>query len=170
MGDGEQGRDKDFTAYASSRMPAMRSFAFLLCGDWSSADDLVQTAFLRLYRAWARAAKVEQLDAYTRRIIVRVFLDERRRPWRRERVTAVLPETAAAELPLVDQLVIRAALAAVPPRQRAALVLRFYSDLPVEQIAEVLGCSPGTVKSQTARGLAALRRELERQDYAVGRR
>jgi RNA polymerase sigma-70 factor (sigma-E family) len=160
VADGRPGRDEEFAAYYAARGAAMRGTAYLLCGDWHLAEDLTQTAFAKLYLAWSRISRREAIDAYVRRVIVRAFLDERRRPWRRERVTA--PDGGAFEQSrndpeVVERLAIQAALAAVPPRQRATLVLRYWADLSVEETAQVLGCSAGTVKSQTARGLATLR-------------
>jgi RNA polymerase sigma factor (sigma-70 family) len=105
-----------------------------------------------------------------RRTLVRVFLDERRRPWRRERPTAEFvdldPGAPAGTDRVDDRLILRRALAAVPARQRAVVVLRFWEDLSVEETAELLGISAGTVKSQAARGLATLRRRLSVPDNA----
>jgi RNA polymerase sigma-70 factor (sigma-E family) len=154
-------RDDEYTAYVSARLTWLHKVAFLLCQDWTRADDLVQITITRLYVHWRRASAVDNLDGYTRTILVRVFLAEQRTGWRR-RVTALrhLPDTAtiAADPDLAMDL--RTALAALAPRQRAAVILRFYCDLSIEQTADVLSCSTGTVKSQTARALAILRREL----------
>jgi RNA polymerase sigma-70 factor (sigma-E family) len=152
-------RDQAFTDYFASRSNVMRGTAFLLCGDWHRAEDLVQTTFVKLYRAWNRVAERDTMDAYTRQILVRTYLDEARRGFFfREKVTAerterVAPPAGSTE----DRLVLLHALAAVPPRQRAALVLRFWEDLSVDETAKAMGCSTGTVKSQTSRGLDALR-------------
>lgn len=137
----------------------MRGTAYLLCGDWYRAEDLVQTAFVKLYRAWNRIAGHHTLDAYTRQILVRTFLDEARRGFfHREQVTDSTPDSAApAEGSTEDRLVLLQALTKVPARQRAVLVLRYWDDLSVEQTAQAMNCSTGTVKSQAARGLAALR-------------
>jgi RNA polymerase sigma-70 factor (sigma-E family) len=155
-------RDEAFGAYVAGRAAAMRSTAYLLCGDWHHAEDLVQMAFTKLYLAWNRVARHEVLDAYMRRIVVRCYLDELRRGWRRERATATLPDTLeAAQGNPDDRVMLLRALAAVPPRQRAVLVLRYWEDLDIDATARVLGCSPGTVKSQTNRGLATLRGLLD---------
>lgn len=152
-------RDKGFTEYFANRASAFLGTAFLLCGNWHRAEDLVQTTFLKLYRAWHRIGGHEVLDAYTRQILVRTFLNERRGGFfRREEVTdertdQVAPAAGSPE----DRVVLLHALATLPPRQRAALVLRFWEDMSVEETARVLDCSAGTVKSQTARGLANLR-------------
>lgn len=152
-------RDQGFTDYFASRSSAMRGTAFLLCGDWHRAEDLVQTTFVKLYRAWSRIEARHAMDVYTRQILVHTYLDEARRGFFfREKVTAEQTERMAppAGSP-EDRLVLLHALAGVPPRQRAALVLRFWEDLSVDETAKAMGCSTGTVKSQTARGLDALR-------------
>jgi len=152
-------REQEFTDYFASRSGALRGTAYLLCGDWHRAEDLVQTSFVKLYRAWNRVAARDTLDAYTRQILVRTFLDENRRGFFfREKPTAQHAEASAppAGSP-EDRLVLLHALGSVPPRQRAALVLRYWEDLSIEDTARALGCTEGTVKSQTARGLDALR-------------
>lgn len=152
-------RDGPFTDYFASRASAMRGTAYLLCGDWHRAEDLVQTTFVKLYRAWHRIGGHQALDAYTRQILVRTFLDETRRGFfHRERPTAEQTERfEPAAASVEDRMVLLRALARVAPRQRAALVLRYWEDMSVEDTAKVLHCSAGTVKSQTARGLEALR-------------
>jgi RNA polymerase sigma-70 factor (sigma-E family) len=152
-------RDEDFCAYASGRLPALRRTAFLLCGDWNQVDDVVQTTLLRLYVSWDRVARREAMDAYARTTVVRAVLEPRRRlSWRKERSTHPLPDVAAPESSSTeDRLVLLEGLRRISPGQRAVLVLRFWEDLDVEQTAAVMGCSTGTVKSQTAKGLAALR-------------
>jgi RNA polymerase sigma-70 factor (sigma-E family) len=152
--------DPEFDAYFRARRDAVRRTAFLLCGDWHRADDHAQAAFVALHRHWRRIRDRSALDAWMRRTLVRSIVDESRRPWRRERSTAELLSTAAADGPadgVATRHVLVDGLRAVPPRQRAVLVLRFLEGLDVAATAEVLGCTPGTVKSQTAHGLAALR-------------
>jgi RNA polymerase sigma-70 factor (sigma-E family) len=156
-------REAEYTDYIRGHLPWLRRVAYLLCQDWQQADDLVQTAITRLYTHWGRARNAASIDAYTRTILIRAFLAERRSAWIR-RVSLFpaypeLPGTPAADHETLLDL--RAALASLPPRQRATLVLRFYCDLPVDQTAAELGCTPGTVKSQTAKGLSALRRALD---------
>jgi RNA polymerase sigma-70 factor (sigma-E family) len=152
-------RDKGFTEYFASRANAFRGTAFLLCGNWHRAEDLVQTTFLKLYRAWSRITTHDTLDAYTRQILVRTFLTETRGGFfRREQVSdeqadRIAPAAGSPE----DRLVLLHALAKVSPRQRATLVLRFWEDMSIEETAKALDCSTGTVKSQTARGLENLR-------------
>jgi RNA polymerase sigma-70 factor (sigma-E family) len=169
---GELGRDAEFTEYARARAPWLRKVAYLLCGDWHRADDLVQASMLKLYLSWHRAGQVENVDGYARRTLINVFLTEQRGPWwqrvinhAREPDPQVLADArSATALDLDAALDLRAALAALPPKQRAAVVLRYYCDLPVDQTAEILGCSTGTVKSQSSRGLSSLRVRLESGD------
>jgi RNA polymerase sigma-70 factor (sigma-E family) len=150
-----------FREYAAARSPGLLRTAYLLSGDWHRAEDIVSAAVVKLYVSWARASRVEYLDAYARQIVVRTYLDERRRPWRREHPAESLPEPAvAAEGPAADtdrRLDLRRQLARMPGRQRAVLVLRFYEDLSVEQTAELMNCSTGAVKQLTTRALSALR-------------
>jgi RNA polymerase sigma-70 factor (sigma-E family) len=160
-------RDEEFTHYVTSRLGTLRRIAYLLCQDWQRADDLVQIAITRLYVHWDRAAAVEHTDAYTRTILVREYLNEQRSGWARlVKVGAALPD-AAGLVPDTDaSLDVRRALAALPPRQRATLVLRFYCDLSVDQTARLLSCSPGTVKSQTAKAMATLRDQFDDQIHS----
>jgi RNA polymerase sigma-70 factor (sigma-E family) len=149
-----------FRAFAVTRRPALRRTAFLLCGDWHQADDLVQTALVKLYVAWPRVRSDGPPDGYAQRILVRCFLDERRRPWRRESPVETLHEAGLVTRPEDDLMDLRAALARLPKRQRATLLVRFWLDMSVAQAADALGCSEGTVKSQTARALTSLRELL----------
>ncbi len=160
-------RDRAFAEYFAAKSDAMRGTAYLLCGDWQRAEDLVQTAFTKLYLAWNRVSRHEVLDGYTRRTLVRTFLDERRRGWfRREQVADTPPERVHTDPTSgEDRMVLLDALATVPPRQRAVLVLRYWEDLSVEETAGLLHCSTGTVKSQAARGLQTLRATLGARDY-----
>lgn len=155
-------REGEYTEYVQGRLTWLRRTAYLLCQDWQEADDLVQIAITRLYAHWGRARDAASLDAYTRTILVRAFLAERRSAWYRRVTIGSAHLDAAAAVPDHDALLdVRAALRMLPPRQRATIILRFYCDLPIEDTAKVLGVTTGTVKSQTARGLAALRASLE---------
>ena len=160
-----QSGSRAFADYFGARRDAVRRTAYLLCGDWHWADDLTQMAFVRLAASWGRVREPAALDAFLRTCLIRVYLAETRRVWRRrERTYADLPEQSSSSNATenVDgRLTFVAALKQVPPRQRATLVCRFYQGLDVYQTAEVLGCSVGTVKSQTARGLATLRGLLD---------
>jgi len=150
----------EFSEYFAARAHTLRATAYLLCGDWHRAEDITQIAMTKLYLAWPRL-RDQGMDAYARKVVVRTFLAENRRLWRRrEQLTQTLPEPPVADGDADQRLLVEAALASVPPRQRAVLVLRYWNDLSVEDTAEVLECSPGTVKSQAARGIAALRKKL----------
>ena len=161
--------ERRYVEYVGARLPWIRKIAFLLCHDWHRADDIAQTAITRLYVHWRHARAAVSLDAYTRTVVVRVFLTERRGGWAtRVDLPGELPIGATVdEADPALRLAVRWALADVPPRQRAALVLRYYCDLSVEETAEVLRCSAGTVKSQTARGLDALRRVMDARQITV---
>ncbi|MFC7548135.1 SigE family RNA polymerase sigma factor [Plantactinospora sp. GCM10030261] len=170
---GPDDRDREFTEYYVARGSRLRATAYLLCGDWHQAEDLTQITFAKLYRNWRRIAHREVLDAYARKVLLRAFLDERRRPWRREHITGHdSPELdyAVDAVDVESRMVLRAALLALPARQRAVLVLRFWEDLPVQQVAELLGLATGTVKSLSARGLNRLRAALDTDDANQDRR
>jgi len=160
----DQHDEQEFAEYFAARREAVRRTAFLLCGDWHRADDFAQTAFVALHRRWRKIRDKQALDAYVRRSVVRAVIDESRRPWRRERFVDQLPEVPVGDGEIGESVATREALVQglrrVPPRQRAVLVLRFLEGLDVAAAAEALGCSEGTVKSQTARGLTALREAL----------
>jgi RNA polymerase sigma-70 factor (sigma-E family) len=153
-----------YREFAAARLDQLRRTAYLLCGDWHTADDLASTALIKVFRHWHRVSEMDNPDAYLRRTLLRAWLDERRRPWRREHATDPLPDRAAAASAgtdgVADRLTILALIAELPPRRRAVLVLRYFCELSVEETAEELGCSTGTVKSQTARAIQALRARL----------
>ncbi|WP_432973963.1 sigma-70 family RNA polymerase sigma factor [Dactylosporangium sp. CA-233914] len=130
-----------FRAYVTGKMPTLRRTAYLLCGDWHRADDVLSAALVRILQHWPRVAAADDIDAYVRRVLVRT-----------------MPDLVA------DRLALSALLAELPPRRRAVLVLRYCCDLSVEDTAQALNCSTGTVKSQAARGLAALRERLAGHD------
>jgi len=155
----------DFHAFASRATASLTRLAYLLCGDRHLAHDLVQTCLIRLYQAWPRLRDHDAADAYARKVLLRCWLNERRRPWRRaESRDGRVPDTEAPERDAAGDVhlkeVMRRALATLPPRQRAAVVLRYWAQHSVTETAAILRCSEGTVKSQSARGLAALRQAL----------
>lgn len=155
--------EQAYRDYVVTRLDRLRRAAYLLCQDWHLADDLVSITIDKLYRHWRRARTATNLDAYTQRILTNTWLDEVRRPWRRrEVVTDELPEPAV--VPDEENLPLLSLVASLSPRRRAAIVLRFYCDLSVEETADVLGCTTGTVKSLTSRGLDALHRHFTRDD------
>ncbi|GAA1633748.1 SigE family RNA polymerase sigma factor [Actinoplanes couchii] len=150
--------DREFHEFVEQRMERWRRSAYLLCSDWHTADDLVSMAITKLYRHWRAVRHADNPDAYAQKVLTRTWLDERRRPWRRERAAETLPDQPEAAVERVhDRTSLAALLASLGPRQRAVLILRFYFDYSAEQTAEILGISVGTVKSQTSRGLSALR-------------
>ncbi len=156
--------EDEFVAFYAARAGYLRNTAYLLCGDWYLAEDLTQIAVTKLYQAWHRIERHDTVDRYARQVLLRTFLDERRRPWRREHPTtpeSTVLDTVARDGPNVDErMVLRTALMRLPKGQRAVLVLRFWEDRSVEQVAEILSCSTGSVKSQTAHGLTKLRTAL----------
>ena len=155
-------RDAEYCEYVATRLSSLRRLAVVLCDDWQRADDLVQVTLTKLYVHWGRARAADHPDAYARTVLVHEFVAERRSLWvKRVRLVGTVSDSPAAAVDHDAVLDLRAAVAALPARQRATLVLRFYCDLNVDRCAEVLGCSPGTVKSQTARALETVRRALE---------
>jgi len=162
-----RGRDQEFADFFSARFEGARRIAYAMCGSWPDAEEIAQTAFVKLYARWTKV-RIETVDAYLRTVLTRVFLDTKRRGRAKEQVVADLPDTAAPpDAGPAERMALRSALLSVPPGQRAVLVLRFVADLSVEQVAETLGCSAGTVKSQTARGLTALRAAYTKGDVNV---
>jgi len=147
----------------AQRAGLLRTATLLTAGDRHLAEDLVQSALTKLYVAWPSFQRADNPQAYTRRVLVNALSDERRRLWRRrEHSTAELPELPRADQhqeAVTDGL--RKALRELPPKMRAAVVFRYFHDLTVTETAEALGCSEGTVKSQTSRALARLRSALE---------
>ena len=156
-----RGRDAEYSEYVAARLSSLQRLAAVLCDDWQRADDLVQATLIKLYVRWGRVRAAAHPDAYARAVLVRESIHERRSVWvKRVSLSGGVSDSPAAAVDQDAVLDLRAAVAALPPRQRATLVLRFYCDLSVNQAAQILGCSPGTVKSQTARALEAVRRAL----------
>lgn len=154
-------RNDEYTEFVTARLHALRRIAHLLCGDWHYADDLVQVTITRLYVRWHQVRVMDHPESYARTILVREFLRQRQSGWaRRVSLTDELPDWRGPGSDRDDAIDVNAALAELPPRQRATLVLRFYCDQSVDEVAETLGCSAGTVKSQTFKGLGSLRLAL----------
>lgn len=166
----DRSRDDQFRAYVlEAREGMVRTATLLTAGDAHEAEDLVQTVLLRLYLSWPKI-RSESRAAYVRKMLVNAHVDERRRPHaRNERNQADLPEVAVepATPPDANAAVFQA-LAGLPPRMRAAVVLRHIHDASVAETADALGCSEGNVKSQTARGLAQLRDALADPSHDAG--
>lgn len=153
--------DAEYSEYVTARLSALRRLAAVLCDDWQRADDLLQSALTKLYVHWGKARAADHPDAYARAVLVHEFIHERRSAWaRRVSLVGWVIDWPAAAVDQDTVLDLRAAIATLPARQRAALVLRYYCDLNIEQCAEAMGCTTGTVKSHTARALEAVRRRL----------
>ncbi len=157
-------RDDDaFRDFVIGRSPSYLRTAYLLTGDWGHAEDLLQTSLAKVYRAWGRLRDHDNLDAYVRRVMVNTQTTWWRRAWKAELPSGSLPEHAGPDATTAsdDRDRLRRALLELPARQRAVVVLRHYEDLGEAEVARLLGCSIGTVKSQCARGLAKLRSALD---------
>jgi RNA polymerase sigma-70 factor (sigma-E family) len=155
----EQAKE-DFRSYVAARSPALLRTAYMLTGNRSDAEDLLQTALAKTYLSWDRIRAREAVDGYVRRVLVNTSTSWWRRRKVDEVVTDELPEPgtgrdASADLDLHDAL--WTALAGLPKRQRAMVVLRYYEDLSEAETAQVMGVSVGTVKSTTSRALSRLR-------------
>ena len=154
--------ERDYIDFVTHQANALCRTAYLLCGDWHAAEDIVQVTLAKVYAAWPRLRKDVTPDAYTRRILVRAHIDETRRPWRREVTSTAFPEPAASTgLAMEEREALMAALNSLAPGQRRVVVLRHWLGLSVEETAADLGCSTGTVKSQTVRAVTRLRAALE---------
>jgi RNA polymerase sigma-70 factor (sigma-E family) len=159
-----------FDEFVRARWPATVRLATALTLDHGHAEDLAQEALAKLWFHWTKVFD-ENPEAYLRRIVLTTFLSRRRRRWWGEHATADLPELpATAQTSQVDDREsLRQALRAVSPKQRAVIFLRYAEDLPEQEVAELLGCSVGTVKSHASRGLAVLRTTLANQTQEVYR-
>jgi RNA polymerase sigma-70 factor (sigma-E family) len=153
---------EEFTEFAAAEMARLRRTAYLLCGDWYAAEDLTQIALTRTLLAWRRISKQENAHAYAHRTLVNAYLGQRRTRRCGEIPVGDLPELHGPSGTTELRLVLLAALATLPPQARAVVVLRYWEDLSVDQVAEILRCSAGTVKSQSARSLKKLRDSLGR--------
>jgi len=154
--------EDDFRDFVHVTYQRWVRIAYLLCGDRHEAEDLVQTALARAALVWHRLDSSVEPDAYVRRILLNVYKSSRKRRWRGEVAVEAVPERPAGDQVgvIVDRDWLRRVLAELPVRQRTAVVLRFYEDLSEDQTAYALGCSVGTVKSLTSRGLKRLRDRL----------
>ena len=168
---GGSDRDRQFHEFVAERRGRLLHTARLLtAGDSFLAEDLVQTALTKLYVSWSAFRRADNPEGYVRRVLVNVLTDERKRIWRRfERTVAELPDSPGTEDVRANDPELAAALRELPPRMRAVVVFRFLDELDVAETAEALGCSAGTVKSQTARALEKLRATLHQTDSAVDR-
>ena len=151
-----------FAQFVEARQRALQRTAWLLTGDWALAEDLVQTALVRSWPRWERIRRRDDPEVYVRRAMVRSWASWRRRRWWGERATGTVPDSAAAgdlAAEAAVRVTVRRALASLPARQRAVLVLRVFDDLSEAQVAQVLDCAPGTVKATLAHAVARLRED-----------
>jgi RNA polymerase sigma-70 factor (sigma-E family) len=151
-----------FAQYVEAREQALRRTAWLLTGDWGLAEDLVQTALARAWPRWERISRRDDPEVYVRRVMVNTWRTWTRRRWRGEHASLAVAEIPAAgevAAEVAMRVALRDALAALTVRQRAVLVLRVYDDLPEAQVADMLHCPVGTVKSAMSRALARLRED-----------
>ncbi len=152
--------DAEFTEFVHASWPALYRTAYLMLGDRGLAEDLVQTALAKTYASWGKVRELDAARGYAGTTLVNTASSWfRKKSWRNEHPTERLQEHAYNDDPSVRPTIMHA-LAQLPPRQRAVVVLRFYDDLSVADTAHALGCAEGTVKSQTSDALAALRRLL----------
>lgn len=156
------GEAASFAQFIEARERALQRTAWLLTADWALAQDLVQTALARSWPYWGRITRGDDPEVYVRRVMVNTWATWRRRRWRAEQPAGVLmdrpdPCDMAAEVAARDA--VREVLAALTERQRAVVVLRLFDDLPEVQVAQILGCAPGTVKATLSQALARLRRD-----------
>ncbi len=154
-------RDAEFAEFVAARQTHLRRVAYACCGDWHRADDLLQTALVKLYVAWPRIHANGSPEAYVRTIIVRANIDESRRPWRRERTGLEGIDPPSREpLPSEERSALFEALQTLPEMQRKVAVLRHWLGLSVAETAVELRISEGTVKSHSSRALDRLQKAL----------
>ncbi|WP_030269155.1 SigE family RNA polymerase sigma factor [Streptomyces sp. NRRL B-24484] len=157
-------RALEFEEFASSRTRRLFQVAYLMCGDWHQAQDLVQTALAKMFAVWPRLRRREDepgLDAYARTVLLRTYLSQRRLKRSTEVVLAEMPDSPQAAAHGSDlKLTLAAALGQLPPRNRAVVVLRYLEDHSIEAVADMMGISAGAVKSLNTRSLARLREIL----------
>ena len=152
---------QDFAEFAAAVSPRLRRMAFLLCGDWHTAEDLVQTTLAKVFVSWRKIRRKEAEQAYAFRTLVNTYLAYKRLKRSEEILTSRVPERSVWLPPPETRIVVLNALATLPPKSRAVVVLRYWADLSVDEVAAMLGCSPGNVKSQSARALSKLRPMLD---------
>ncbi|MGW3159373.1 SigE family RNA polymerase sigma factor [Streptomyces sp. NPDC001089] len=164
MGDREHRRDEEFRGFVVGRWPRLLRTAFLLTGEQYAAEDLVQSTLERVYVAWRRVGTADDPDAYVRRVMINAHSRRHRRrlkeflaPKDDSGLRHEVPEGADRMAQADDRGALLAALARLPPRQREAVVLRYWEDLSEATVAEAMGCSVGAVKSNAAKGIAKLR-------------
>lgn len=164
------GSELDFDEYVVTRSPALLRFGAALTGDRHDAEDLVQAALVKAYRRWRSVCQADHPDAYVRRVMVNTHISAHRRRHIVETLTWVLPERAQpGDLAdgVSDRDELDRAISALPPRQRAVLVLRHYAGYSDEAIADVLGCSSSSVRAYASKGAASLRDLLAEPERSI---
>lgn len=156
----------EFSAFVVSRPVRLQRMAWLLTADWQAAEDLVQDALAKAWRHWRRVSAAEDIDAYVRRTIVNTFVSGRRRLWRHEHPSADPPEQRTGEpiAAVLTQIVVTEALVNLSRRQRTVVVLRYFEDLSIPEVARTLGWPIGTVKSTASKALERLRADASLTD------
>lgn len=148
---------EEFTEFAEAAGGRLRRTAFMLCGDWHKAEDLTQTALAKVFASWRRINRRDSVQVYATRTLINTYLADKRTRRSTEIVTSQLPERPVESPGPELRLVVLDALATLTPKARTVVVLRYWQDLSVDQVAQMLGCSPGNVKSQSSRALDKLR-------------
>jgi RNA polymerase sigma-70 factor (sigma-E family) len=159
-GAGQVTSAEEFVEFAEAVYPQLRRTAFLLCGDWHTAEDLAQTALEKVFVSWRKIRQQDAVHAYTHRTLINSYLAHKRLKHTGELLTGWFPERAIEAPAQETRIMALDALATLPPRTRAVVVLRYWTDLSVEQVADVLGCSPGNVKRLSAYAIDRLRTVL----------
>lgn len=154
--------DQDFADFVGARWASLYRLAYLLAASLTGAEDLLQSTLEKAYVSWRRISAMEYPEAYVRRMLVTTLVSSRRRRWSGELPTDQLPEgiDGPEDVGLLDRSLLWPLVCALPAGQRAVVVLRYYEDMSEAQIADTLGCAPGTVKSQCHAAMGALRRAL----------
>jgi RNA polymerase sigma-70 factor (sigma-E family) len=151
--------EQDFHEFVVAASPDLSRLARMLAADSHAGEDLLQATLLKTWSAWPRVRRADNPNAYVRRVMVNAAAKAGRRRWRGEIPTHVIPDspTADSTKDVDDRRVLVRAVRELPPRQRAAIVLRYFLDLGDEEVAEILDCSVATVRSQISRALARMR-------------
>jgi len=153
--------EDEFVEFAEAVSPRLRRTAFLLCGNWHTAEDLAQTTLAKVFASWRRIRNRDAVNAYAMRTLLNAYLAESRKKRPGELLTGTPPESPVDPPSPELRMAVLAALDMLPPKARAVVVLRYWADLSIDQTAALLGCSPGNVKSQSARALDKLRLLLD---------
>jgi RNA polymerase sigma-70 factor (sigma-E family) len=150
----------DFRQFAVARTRQLFRIAFLMCGDWHDAEDLVQTTLAKLFVAWNRVQRRDSMDSYARTVMLNAFLSQRRLRRSGETPTAEFGDVSAPDIDADLRITLVCALQRLAPRSRAVVVLRYVEDQSIESVAQLMGTTPAAIKSLNTRGLAQLRELL----------